>query len=78
MRTAEIRKKLIAQINMSNNDSLLEEMYNFLNRDNDTDLFKLSEDQKNAIAEARQQVRDGHFFTNDQVNEATEEWLKNK
>ena len=78
MRTTEIRKKLIAQINMSNNDSLLEEMYNFLNRDNDTALYKLSEDQKNAIEEARQQVRDGHFFTNDQVNEVTEEWLKNK
>lgn len=78
MRTTEIRKKLIAQINMSNNDSLLEEMYNFLNRDNDTDLYKLNESQKKAIAEARQQVRDGHFFTNDQVNEATEEWLKNK
>lgn len=78
MRTTEIRKKLIAQINMSNNDSLLEEMYNFLNRDNDTDLYKLNEDQKNAIAVARQQVIGGHFFTNDQVNEATEEWLKNK
>lgn len=50
----------------------------FLDRDNNTDLYKLNEDQKNPIAEARQQVKDGRFFTNDQVNEATEEWLKNK
>ena len=63
---------------MSNNDNLLEEIYNFLTRDNDGDLYKLNEDQKNAIAEARQQVKDGHFFTNDQVNESTEEWLKKR
>ena len=78
MKTVEIRKKLIAEINISNNDNLLEEIYNFLTRDNDGDLYKLNEDQKNAIAEARQQVKDGHFFTNDQVNESTEEWLKKR
>lgn len=63
---------------MSNNDNLLEEIYNFLTRDNDGDLYKLNEDQKNAVAEARQQVKDGHFFTNDHVNEEIEEWLRNK
>ncbi len=65
MRTTEIIKTLIAEIGMSNNDSLLEEMSNFFQRDNEIDLYKLNEDQKNAISEARQQVKDGHFFTND-------------
>ena len=51
---------------------------NSLNCDSKKDLYKLIGNQKNAIAEARQQVWDGHFFTNDQENEAAEEGLKNK
>ncbi len=77
-RKTAIKEKSIEEINLLDNKNLLEEKYNFLDSDNNTDLYKLNEDQKNPIAEARQQVKDGRFFTNDQVNEATEEWLKNK
>jgi len=78
MRTVEIRKKLIEKINLSNNKNLLEEMYSFFNNDNDAELYKLNEDQKKVIAEGRNQVKNGQFFTNDQVNNEIEEWLKGK
>ncbi|MBS7787669.1 hypothetical protein KIH23_10200 [Flavobacterium sp. CYK-55] len=78
MRTVEIRKRLIEEINLSSNKNLLEEMYNFLNHDNDANLFKLTKVQKEAIAEAREQIKNGQYMTNDQVNNEIEEWLKEK
>ncbi|OOG77838.1 hypothetical protein [Algoriphagus sp. A40] len=78
MGTAELKKKLVAEINLSSNRELLEEMYNFLNQDNDAEVFKLNPVQKAAIAEARGQVRNGEFFTDDQVNKEIEEWLNKK
>ena len=78
MRTVEIRKRLIEEINLSSNKNLLEEMYNFLNHDNDAELYRLSNDQKDAIAESREQIKNGQFFTNDQVNNEIDEWLKGK
>ncbi len=78
METAELRKKLIMEINLSNNKNLLEEMYNFLNHDNDIDLYKLNNDEKDAILEAREQIKNGEVFTNEQVNKEIDEWLKDE
>jgi hypothetical protein len=78
MRTVEIRKKLIEEINLSSNKNLLKEMYNFLNHDNEADLYKLSNAQKAAIEEGRDQIKNGQFLTNEQVNRDIEEWLKEK
>ena len=78
MKTVEIRNKLIAQIRLSSNNSLMEEMYNLLNIDNEVDVYELNNEQKAAILEARQQIKDGQFFTNDQVNEEITKWLDEK
>ena len=78
MRKTETKKRFIEEINLSDKNNLLEVTNNSLNCDSKKDLYKLNGNQKNAIAEARQQVWDGHFFTNDQENEAAEEGLKNK
>lgn len=76
MRTIEIRKRLIEEINSSSNKILLEEMYNFLNKDNATDiLYKLSNPQKLAIKIGREQIKNGQSFTNDEVNSEIEKWL---
>jgi len=37
--------------------------------------FKLSDNQKSAVDEARQQIREGNSFTNDDVNKEIGEWL---
>lgn len=79
MRTVEIRKRLIEEINMSSNKNLLEEMYNFLNHDNSVEsIYRLNADQKAAIAESREQVRNGQCFTDDEINSEIEELLKGK
>lgn len=76
MKTVEIRKKLIAEINLSNNKKLLEELYLFLNEENETEeIYRLSAAQKAAIEEAREQVKKGDYHNDKEANQEIEQWL---
>ncbi len=76
MKTVEIKKKLINEINSSTNTDLLEELYIYLNQENTIQKpFKLSEEQNLAIEEARRQIKAGEYLTNEQANQEIEEWL---
>lgn len=76
MKTIEIKKKLIEEINLSENRDLLEEFYRFLNLENEIqETYKLSMEQNSAIAEARNQIRNGDYLTNEQANHEIDKWL---
>lgn len=76
METIEIKKKLIEEINLSNNKDLLEELYRFLNLENKMqETYKLDTEQNSAVAEAREQIRNGEYLTNDDANQEIDEWL---
>ena len=76
MKTFEIKEKLIKEINLSQNKNLLEELYRFLNLENEIqEEYLLNDDQNAAIAEARQQIKDGDFLSNKQADQEMEEWL---
>ncbi|MGB3607418.1 MAG: hypothetical protein WA775_16495 [Psychroserpens sp.] len=76
MKTVEIKKKLINEINLSKNKNLLEEFYRFLNLENEIEeTYKLNSQQKSAIAEAREQIKNGDYLTNEQANQEIDEWL---
>lgn len=77
MKTAEIREKLIREINSSDNKNLLEELYRYLNRENRTQKsYNLSDEQKLAIEEAREQINKGDYLTSEEANQEIDEWLK--
>ena len=77
MNTIEIKRKLINEVNLSDNKDLLEEFYRFLNLENEMqDTYKLSEEQNFAIAEARNQIKNGDYLTNDQANQEIDKWLE--
>ena len=76
MKTIEIKKKLINEINLSKNKYLLEEFYRLLNLENEIkEIYKLNAEQKSAIAEAREQIKNGDYLTNEQANQEIDEWL---
>ena len=76
MEALEIKRKLIEEINSSNNKGLLEELYHFLNLENNfQETYKLSDDQKMIIEEARAQIKKGDYLTNDEANENIDQWL---
>ncbi|HET8736616.1 MAG TPA: hypothetical protein VFM69_08445 [Pricia sp.] len=76
MKTKDIKKQLIHEINLSDNKRLLEEIYRFLNLENEfQEAFILSSEQKSAIAEARSQIENGDYLTHDEANRDIEKWL---
>lgn len=77
MKTIEIKKKLIDEINLSDNKDLLEEFYRFLNLENEIqEIYKLNEEQNSAIAEARNQIKLGDCLANEQANQEIDKWLE--
>lgn len=76
MKTIEIKKKLINEINLSTNKDLLEEFYRFLNLENEIqEIYKLNAGQISAIAEAREQIKNGDCLSNEKANQEIDEWL---
>ena len=78
MSTSELKKLLIDKIKKTDNGNLLEEAFRLLELESeDIEVYKLSENQKNAINEAKQQVKNGQFLTDDEGNKDINEWLRN-
>lgn len=76
MKTVELKKRLINHIQETNDEGILEEVLRLLNIEaEDIEVYKLNEKQKNAISEARKQIKEGDFLTEDQANTETDEWL---
>ena len=76
MSNAELKKRLIDKIQETDNKNLVEEAFRLLQMESeDIEVYKLSEDQKNAVNEARQQIKNGQFLTDDEANKDIDEWL---
>lgn len=76
MSTIELRKRLIDKIQRTNNEDLLAEVYRLLELETeDIEIYKLNDDQRKAIREARQQITSGEFLTDEQSNKEIDEWL---
>ena len=76
MSTTELRKRLIDKIQETDNENLLEEAYRLLELETENiDVYKLTVDQRKAVTEARQQIKDGKFLTDDQANKEIDGWL---
>lgn len=76
MNKLNIREKLIAEIKQVENVQLLEVLYNMLTTEVAENNYVLNEAQITAINEAKEQYRGGEFYTNEEVDRETQEWLK--
>ncbi|WKZ59616.1 MAG: hypothetical protein QY309_17365 [Cyclobacteriaceae bacterium] len=76
MSTVELRKRLIDKIQKTQDERILEEAYRLLDLETeDIEIYQLNDDQKKAINEARQQIKNGQFLTEEQANKEIDEWL---
>ena len=76
MKKVEIKKKLIEEINSSTNMDLLEEFYHFLNLENEIqETYKLDDEQRSAISEARDQIKNSNCLSNEEANKEIEKIL---
>ena len=77
MSTIELRKRLIDKIQKTDNENLLDEAYRLLElKTQDIEVYKLTDEQRKAVNEARQEIKDGQFLTDEQANNEIDEWLR--
>lgn len=77
MTTLELQEQLISKIQTTTDEDVLKGVLSLLEFETETDeIYILNEEQQQAIARARLQVDNGQFYTNEEVNKLTEEWLK--
>ena len=77
MSTIELRKLLIEKIQVTEDDKLLEEAYRLLEVDieESADVYVLNNQQKEAIDQAREQIKERQFLTDEESNRQIDEWL---
>lgn len=76
MSNIELKERLIGKIRETDNEDILEEVYRLMGLEQEiVEPFKLSNDQKAAVSEARQQIRDGEFLTDEDADNDIDEWL---
>ena len=76
MSTVELKKRLIDTIQKIEDKNILEEAFRLLEREAaDMETYKLSDEQKSIVNEARQQFNSGKFLTNEQADNEIDEWL---
>jgi hypothetical protein len=76
MSTPELRKRLIDKIQKTDNNQILEEASRLLGLESDEgEVYPLSPEQLSAVAEARDQIKQGKSLTDAQADQDMEEWL---
>ncbi len=76
MTTSELKKRLIGEINQTENREILEEMYRLIvNEESQNSFYKLSFDQKSAVEEAWEQFKNRQIIHADQADKEIDEWL---
>jgi len=76
--TAELKEKLIAQINDTDNDELLSEISTMLYVESKSvnGVYQMSEGEREAVDVGLEQFKNGQWITHEESNKRADEWLK--
>jgi len=77
MSTTELKEKLIAQINDTDNDELLSEISTMLYVESKSvnGVYQMSEAEREAVEDGLNQIRNGQWITNEEANKRVNEHL---
>lgn len=76
MTTIEMKNQVIGKIKQLTDKELLMDVYKLLDDSIvDSEIYRLSDDQKIAIETAINQINNGDFLTSEQSNKEINEWL---
>ncbi len=77
MSTIEMKRELISRIQAIEETDVLQDIYSLLEIDsNPQEIYRLSDEQKQVVAESRNQIKQGHFYSNEDVKQEAKKWLK--
>ena len=76
MSTVELKERLINKILHTDNPELLGEEFKLLEIENEEmEVIKLSDQQKQAILQGQEDIKNDRFLTNEQADKEINEWL---
>jgi len=78
MTTLDLKRDLIQRIAYINDKSVLDAIKSILDSKSKSTIYETTAEQKENIQEGRNQIARGEFFTNEQVEQEIEKWLKEK
>ena len=76
MNISDLKLELILQISNLNDKMKLEEILELLKFQTESSIHEVSEEEKIAIIEAKNQILNNNVLSNNVVNEEMKEWLK--
>lgn len=71
-----LKEKLINKIKEIDDPAILEEVSNLFELQEPETVYTTNNEQKKAIDEAQQQIKNNQTLNNDQANKESDEWLK--
>ncbi len=74
MSTLELKTSLICRIQQEENENILKYLLNILNSENK--IYYLSEWEKEQIAIAQEQIKNGEYMTDDEQQKYFDKWLE--
>jgi predicted transcriptional regulator len=78
MSTAELKEKLIAQINNTDNDELLSEISAmfYIESKSLNGIYQMSAAEREAVEDGLNQIKNGRWVPDEEANRQVEEWLR--
>ena len=76
MTKTELKEKLIATVNQTEDKSLLEDLYRIVNTESDPKgIYELSEAEVTAVNEGITELDKGNFISNEDLDAKVNKWL---
>ena len=78
MNTVDLKNILIHKIAGINDKSFLTAIKTIIESKSEATIYRTSSEQREKIIEGQEQISNGEYFTNDQVDLEINQWLKEK
>lgn len=78
MNTSDLKNDLINRITQLKEVRIIEEIQKILGFEWDQNDYILTQEQKERVAEGREEYKNKKYLSEDQANQAIQEWLKEK
>lgn len=75
MSNTKLKEKLINKIKETDDPSILEEVSNLFELQEPDTVYQVNDNQKKAIKEAKEQIKNKETLTDEQANKDIDEWL---
>lgn len=76
MSTAELKMNIISKIANIDDLNLLEDVLKVIGLNSDSEVFELNDSHIHAISAGRDDIENGKFLTNEQVEKDLDQWLE--